>query len=47
MKCEILLSGEKSHFGPGSFQPGSFRPWVVSANFGGSFLLDVFEVHLG
>ena len=36
-----------SRFGPGSFRPGSFRPgsfrpgsilpWVVSAQFGGSF----------
>ena len=26
-----------SRFGPGSFQPGSIRPWVVSAQFGGSF----------
>ena len=24
-------------FGPGSFRPGSIRPWVVSAQFGGSF----------
>ena len=22
---------------PGSFRPGSIRPWVVSAQFGGSF----------
>ena len=26
-----------SRFGPGSFRPGSIRPWVVSAKFGGSF----------
>ena len=26
-----------SRFGPGSFRPGSIRPWVVSAQFGGSF----------
>ena len=26
-----------SRFGPGSFWPGSFRPWVVSDQFGGSF----------
>ena len=24
-------------FRPGSFWPGSIRPWVVSAQFGGSF----------
>ena len=27
----------QSRFGPGSFPPGSFRPWVVLAQFGGSF----------
>ena len=26
-----------SRFGPGSFRPGLIRPWVVSAQFGGSF----------
>ena len=26
-----------SRFGPGSLRPGSIRPWVVSAQFGGSF----------
>ena len=26
-----------SRFGPESFRPGSIRPWVVSAQFGGSF----------
>ena len=26
-----------SRFGPESFWPGSIRPWVVSAQFGGSF----------
>ena len=28
-----------SRFGPGSFWPGSIRPWVISAQFGGSFRL--------
>ena len=26
-----------SRFGPESFWPGSIRPWVVPAQFGGSF----------
>ena len=26
-----------SYMGPGSFRPESFRPWVVSPLFGGSF----------
>ena len=28
---------KKESFRPGSFWPGSIRPWVVSAQFGGSF----------
>ena len=31
-----------SRFGPGLFRPGSFRPLVVSANFGGSFRPEFF-----
>ena len=30
----------QSRVGPGLFWPGSFRPWVVSANFGGPFRPD-------
>ena len=32
----------QSRFGPGLFRPGSFRPWVVTVNFGGSFWPDFF-----
>ena len=37
-----MLKQVTGHFGPESFRPGSFwpgsiRPWVVSAQFGGSF----------
>ena len=30
-------------FRPGSFRLGSFRPWVVSTNFGGSFRSNFFK----
>ena len=29
-------------FGLGLFRPGAFWPWVISANFGGSFRPDIF-----
>ena len=32
-----MLKQVMGRFGPESFRPGSIRPWVVSAQFGGSF----------
>ena len=39
---EVPVVSTLSRFGPGSFRPESFRPWVVSAKFGGSFRPDLF-----
>ena len=43
---EVMWSSLFETF-PGRFGPGSFRPWAVSANFGGSFRPDFSPSRLG